>query len=249
MDPLIALLAAVAGYLLGSISFARIVVRLVAPGQEIKGIEMDMPDAQEPVEVSAVAGTAVAMQLGDRYGGITALLDIFKAVVPTLAFRLIYPAQPYHLVAATLAVVGHNWPLYHRFKGGRGLSPMLGGFLVVDWLGTLVTSLVALILGMAVKSILLAYMGGTWLMIPWLWIRARMRPDAPHSYAHAPAYVIYAIAVNVIVALAMIPEMRLMIDRKRRGISDSFEGAMDVTPMGRGIKRMANWFGLMKKSA
>ena len=92
MNPLIVLLAAVAGYLLGSISFARIVVKLVAPGEEIQGIKMDIPDAKEPVEVSAVAGTAVAMKLGDRYGGMTALLDILKAVVPTLAFLFGYGA-------------------------------------------------------------------------------------------------------------------------------------------------------------
>jgi hypothetical protein len=116
---------------------------------------------------------------------------------------------------------------------------MLGGFLVVDWLGTLVTSLIALVLGMAVKSILLAYMGGTWLMIPWLWIR--MRGD--------PAYVIYAVVVNVVVALGMIPDIRTMVDRRRRGVSGSFAGAMDVTPMGRGIKKMANRLGLMKDEA
>jgi glycerol-3-phosphate acyltransferase PlsY len=232
----IAVLAAVIGYLLGSISFARLVVKLVAPDQELTGIEMEIVDAKEPVHVEAFSGTAVASMLGDKWGGITALFDILKAAVPTLVFRLLYPDQPYHLLAATLAVVGHNWPIYYRFKGGRGLSPMLGGFLVVDWLGTLATNLIALVLGLALKSILLAYMGGTWLMIAWLWVRTR--GDA--------AYIVYAIAVNVMMSLAMIPDIRDMIDRRRRGVAGSFEGGMDATPMGRGIKKMANWFGMMK---
>lgn len=236
MNPLIALISVLVGYLLGSISFARVIVKLVAPDQELTGIEMEIAGAKEQIHVEAFSGTAVASTIGDRWGGTTALLDILKAVVPTLAFRLLYPGQPYHLLAATTALVGHNWPIYHRFKGGRGLSPMLGGFLVVDWLGTLVTNLISLVLGMALKSIPLAYLGGTWLMIPWLWIRTR----------GDPAHVIYAIGVNLIMAVAMIPEVRDMIDRKRRGVEVDFSGGMDATPMGRGIKKMAGWFGLMK---
>lgn len=235
MNPFIALVAALAGYLLGSISFARVIVRLVAPGQELTGIEMDIPGVPEHIHVDAISGTAVATTLGGKWGGATALLDILKAVIPTLVFRLLYPDQTYHLVAATMALVGHNWPVYHQFKGGRGLSPMLGGFLVVDWLGTLATNLIALVLGLALKSVLLAYLGGTWIMIPWLWIRTR----------GDPAYVVYAFAVNVIMALAMIPDIRGIVDRKRRGIVGSFATSMDATPMGRGIKKMGKWFGMM----
>ena len=87
MNPLIALFAAVTGYLLGSISFARVIVRLVAPGQELTGIEMEIADAKEPVHVEAYSGTAVAQMLGDKWGGMTALLDILKAAVPTLVSR------------------------------------------------------------------------------------------------------------------------------------------------------------------
>jgi glycerol-3-phosphate acyltransferase PlsY len=232
MNPLIVLFAALTGYLLGSISFARVIVRLVAPGQELTGIEMEIADAKEPLHVQAYSGTAVASMLGDKWGGITALLDILKAAIPTLAFRLIYPEQPYHLVVSALALVGHNWPLYYRFKGGRGISPLMGGFLVVDWLGTVVTTVLSLFLGIAVKQVLVAYVGGMWLMIPWLWIRTR----------GDPAHVIYVIAVNIFVALAMIPDIRTIIDRERRDVGGSFEGSMDATPMGRGIKRMASWF-------
>jgi glycerol-3-phosphate acyltransferase PlsY len=234
MDLFIALLAALAGYLLGSISFARVIVRLVAPDQEITGIKMNLQGTQETVELAAIAGTTVAAMLGDKWGGITALLDILKAVIPTLVFRLLYPDQIYHLLAATTALVGHNWPVYHRFKGGRGLSPMLGGFLVVDWLGALITNLIALVLGLARKSIALAYLGGTWLMIPWLWIRTR----------GDPAHVIYVIGVNLIMVLAMTREIRAKIDRRRRGISLDYKQGMAATPMGRGIKRIAKSFGM-----
>ena len=236
LNPWIALLSVVIGYLCGSISFARIIYRLVAPGEKLTGMELDLEGSDEQVHVSAVSGTAVSVKLGGKWGGITALLDILKAAIPTLVFRLLYPGMPYHLLVATAALVGHNWPLYHRFKGGRGLSPLIGGFLVVDWLGTLITATVGMLFGLVVlKSVLLSYMLGNWLMIPWLWFRTR---DLAH--------LIYAIAVNLIFVLAMIPDIRGIIDRRRRGIEGDMSAAMELTPMGRGIKKMASRLGLMR---
>ena len=230
MNPWIVVLAAVIGYLLGSISFARIIYRLVAPGEELTGMELDIEGSDEKVRVSAVSGTAVSVKLGGKWGGITALLDILKALLPTLAFRLLYPGMPYHLVAATTALAGHNWPLYHRFQGGRGLSPLIGGFLGVDWLGTLVTNIVGMTFSLAVlKNVLLSYMLGIWLMIPWLWFRTR---DLYH--------VIYAIVANLLFVVAMIPDFQGIIDRERRGVESDFAATMEMTPMGRGIQKMVD---------
>lgn len=237
MNLWIVVLAAVVGYLLGSISFARIIYRLVAPGEELTGMELDIEGSDEQIHVSAVSGTAVSTKLGGKWGGVTALLDILKALFPTLVFRLVYPGMPYHLVAATMALIGHNWPLYYRFKGGRGLSPLIGGFLAVDWLGTLVTNVLGMAFSLIVlKNVVLSYMLGIWLMIPWLWFRTK------DVYT-----VIYAVAVNVLFVLAMIPEFRGMIDRKRRGIEIDLSRSMEMTPMGRGIQKMANKMGRLKK--
>lgn len=239
MNPLIALLAAAVGYLFGSISFARLVVRLVAPQLDITGIELDIPDAKETLRVEAMAGTAVATRLGDRYGCLTSLLDMLKITVPTLAFKLGYPGMPYFLIAAAMGLVGHNWPLYHRFRGGRGLSAIYGGFLVIDPIGTLVTSLAGLFLGLVLlRDVLVSYTSGMWLMIPWLWFRT-----------HDPAQLAYVILVNVIFVVAMIPDIKVMRDRRRRGVQGSYTQAMEATPMGRGITKIAGWFGLRRKSS
>jgi glycerol-3-phosphate acyltransferase PlsY len=237
MDIRIPLLAALVGYLLGSISFARVMMRLLAPGEELTGMELDT-GSSEKFQVNAVSGTAVSMKLGPKYGMITALLDILKAVVPALAFKLLYPGMPYYLISATMSLVGHNWPIYYGFKGGRGLSPMYGGFLVADWIGTLVTAIVGMFLGLAVfKDVFLSYMLGPWLMVPWLWFRTR-----------DPWHVAYAIAVNILFALAMVPEIRTMQDQKRRGVEGDMMASMEATPMGHGIKKMANRLGLMRDS-
>jgi glycerol-3-phosphate acyltransferase PlsY len=238
MNPiLISLLAAVIGYLLGSISFARIVARVFAPDKEITGMRLPVANSDEVMEVSAVSGTTISMELGAKYGVLTALLDIAKVAIPALIFRLRYPETPYFLLLAAAGLVGHNWPLYHRFKGGRGLSPSYGGLLVCDWLGTLIMANVGMFLGMMVlKNIGVAYILGFVLMIPWLWFRTRNW-----------AYVAYAIFVTVIFIIAMIPEIKKIRDLRRRGLSGDFEEAMNATPMLRGMQKIRRRLGLSKE--
>ena len=235
MEWYIALLAALAGYLLGSISFARILMRIVAPDEELTGIEF-VTSTGEQRRINTVGGTAIGSKLGAKYGGITAILDILKVFIPTLAFRLLYPDTPYHLITATLGLVGHNWPLHHRFQGGRGLSAIVGGFLAVDPIGTVVTSVIGMVLGLALRQVFLSYLLGSWLMIPWLGL-----------FARDWAYVIYAVAVNAIFVLALLPEIRSERERQRQGIAGDFDEGMDATPMGRMIKQMGVRIGVFKE--
>jgi glycerol-3-phosphate acyltransferase PlsY len=236
MNWMTALLAAAVGYLLGSVSFARIVMRLVAPDVALTGIELEAPATGEKIHVSAISGTAVSVKLGGKWGGITGILDILKVAVPTLAFRLIVRDAPYYLITATMGMVGHSWPLYHRFKGGRGISPMTGGFLVIAPLGTIVSSVVGLFAGLALRQVVLSYMLWPWFMIPWVWWRTR---DAAH--------VGYAVAVNVLFLLALVPDLPGIVSRARRGANGDYMAAMEMTPQGRGIKRIGVRLGLIKE--
>ena len=112
MNLLIALLAMAIGYLLGSISFARLVTRLFVPEQDISKIEIEVPDSVERFESDAISATSVRLHLGPKYGCLTSILDILKATIPALAFKLWQPEAPYYLFAAGMAAVGHNWPIY-----------------------------------------------------------------------------------------------------------------------------------------
>jgi glycerol-3-phosphate acyltransferase PlsY len=227
MNPWIALAAAAAGYLIGSISFARIVARLVAPGEDITHVGMPIATSGETHTLTSVGGTAVGLKLGPKWGGATALLDIAKVAIPALAFRLAFPGQLYHLIVALTGLVGHVWPIYYRFRGGGGMSAIYGGALVVDWVGALVTAFAGMFLGLALRSFLLVFMGGILLLIPWMALRWG---DWPH--------ILYAVAVNVIFALAMIPEARPTLERMRRGEKIDFETGMGTTPMGRMMMKM-----------
>ena len=68
MDALVALCAAIAGYLSGSISFSRIISRLVAPQTDIAHTEVPVPGTDMTYKVTAFGATAISMQLGPRVG-------------------------------------------------------------------------------------------------------------------------------------------------------------------------------------
>ena len=218
----LALLAMGIGYLAGSISFARLVTRLFAPEQDITRIEIEVPGSEARFESHAVSATSVRLHLGARYGCLTSILDMLKAALPALAFRLWQPEAPYHLLAAGMAAVGHNWPLYHRFKGGRGMSTIMGGMLVVDWLGVVVTNLLGLLSDLAIKSTLVS--SGVWLvlMIPWVWFRSHDWP-----------VLLYAVAMCLLFWASMLPEWREIARLKREGALENLQQARHVRVLSR----------------
>ncbi len=214
MNVVIALLAAIAGYLSGSISFAVLVTHFAAPGRRLEKIRVSVPGSDVQIESDSISATTVRLQLGARYGCLVSILDMVKATQPALIFKILYPDTSYYLFAAGMAVVGHNWPVFNRFKGGRGLSSILGGMFVVDWIGLLVTNLISSVFGIWRKNRFLMTRGGIFLMIPWLWF---VKQDV--------ATVVYAIAVNIIFWIALIPETRQMRAIKKSGHLDQFQHA------------------------
>ena len=154
MEIWIAILAGIIGYLCGSISFARLVTRRVAPNTDLKLIQQPIPNTDIVFESDSISASMVRMQVGTRYGCLTAILDILKVFIPTLVFKLWQPAAPYFLITAAFGLIGHDWPLYHHFKGGRGESAIIGGMLVIDPIGLVLTNLAGGVIGWLVGDVL-----------------------------------------------------------------------------------------------
>ena len=123
---------ALLGYLLGSISWARIIAGRVKPEADISRIEEPVPNSEAVFVTDSVSATAVRVHVGTRYGCLTAVLDMLKVALPTLLLRRWQPDKPYHLISALAGAIGHDWPLYYRFKGGRGESVIYGALLVIE---------------------------------------------------------------------------------------------------------------------
>jgi glycerol-3-phosphate acyltransferase PlsY len=236
VNPLLALLAAVVGYLSGSISFARLVSKMVAPQEDVTRTEIEVKGSEEKLIMSTVSATAVSMHIGPKFGFLTVVMDMLKITIPTLVFKRLDAEAPYFLIAATAGMVGHIWPLYHGFKGGRGLSAVYGGMFAIDWIGVFATSLGGMIFGLfIVGDFLVAYMAGMWFIVPWLWFRT-----------HDVGHLTYAIAINILLALAMIPETKQYVKFRREGKGEDLSEVMQLTGMGRGMYKMAKRFGLLE---
>jgi glycerol-3-phosphate acyltransferase PlsY len=215
MNLWITLAAVVIGYLSGSVSYARLVARLVDPDRKIGKIKVGVPGrADTYVESDSVSATTVRLQYGGRYGGLVSLLDMLKAAIPMLAFKLWQPDQPYYLVASVMAVIGHNWPIFFRFKGGRGLSCILGSFFVLDWVGTIVTTVLGFLIGYRSRNMLIVTGSGIILMIPWIMFTTGNR-----------VLVVYVLLLNFIYWFSMLPEIREYARLRRAGTLQKFQEA------------------------
>ena len=79
------------------------------------------------------------------------IFDIFKGALPTWLSLKLGLSEQAAMVVGLAAVVGHNWPIYLNFQGGRGLSPFLGELFVLFPLGMLIL-LIGLGIGNRLKS-------------------------------------------------------------------------------------------------
>jgi glycerol-3-phosphate acyltransferase PlsY len=235
---LIALLAMVIGYLVGSISFAQLLPRKFAPQQSLEERSAAIPGSAGGAQPTVYGAYTASLVLGTKFGILISLLDMAKVALPTLAFRLYAPHEPYYLVASVTGLVGHNWPLYHRFRGGRGFTAILGGFLAVDPLGVPVTIVVGMLLGMVVLgNMYAAYALWLPLTILWIWLRT-----------HDVAHIVWAVVLNLIFFAATIPEIQGFMRRQRDGTQGAHEKAhMDLHPMWRTMAQLTERLRLRRK--
>ncbi len=109
-------------YFVGSIPFGFIFANL-------KGIDI------RTIGSGNIGATNLARALGKKWGYLCFVLDVLKGLLPSLAASLILPASPKTwqlfaaLAVAVAAVLGHIFPIFLKFKGGKGVSTSLGAAL------------------------------------------------------------------------------------------------------------------------
>lgn len=92
------------------------------------------------------ASNATAM-LGWRAGIAVALHDIGKSALSVMLARMVFPEVPYiGAVAGVASVLGHIFPFYLKFKGGKGFASYMGMTLALNWkLALVIMALVLLV--------------------------------------------------------------------------------------------------------
>jgi glycerol-3-phosphate acyltransferase PlsY len=125
MQILIGLGTVIIGYLIGSIPFGLLIVK-IKTGKDIR-----------QVESGRTGGTNAVRAAGFGAGLLTAILDILKGAVSVWLAQWLIPDQHiFHVLAPIGAILGHNYSLFlisrdangkPRFYGGAGGAPALGG--------------------------------------------------------------------------------------------------------------------------
>jgi len=84
---------------------------------------------------SGNAGTTnVIRVMGWKVGIMTFIGDFIKGIVAVLICKLIFPNNPEApLYGGIAAVIGHNWPVFLNFKGGKGIASTVGILLAFDY--------------------------------------------------------------------------------------------------------------------
>jgi glycerol-3-phosphate acyltransferase PlsY len=127
-----------ASYLIGAVPFGLIVARLYG----IKDIRQ--------VGSGNIGATNVYRSAGPGAAAWVFLLDIGKGALPVLVARWLtpgwWPTELFLMAVVLAAVVGHIFPVYLRFRGGKGVNTALGGLLVVMPVEILVCLVVFLIM-------------------------------------------------------------------------------------------------------
>lgn len=132
------------GYLLGSLPTAYITGRILR-NRDIR----QMGDEN--------AGAAnVYRELGPRAGIIVGVIDAAKGAAVILIAQAVNMSQVVVMFAGAAAVIGHNWPVFLGFRGGRGESTTIGILLVLVTLPMLILALPALLVLLIRKRVIVA---------------------------------------------------------------------------------------------
>ncbi len=124
------LVALLGGYVLGSLPTGLIVVRLVA-GTDIREAGSGNIGT---VNVYRVAGLGPSI--------LVLAVDVLKGVVPVLLARAWGYTEAVQVVAGLATIVGHNWSLFLRFGGGKGIATSFGALLAISPVAGIVAAIV-----------------------------------------------------------------------------------------------------------
>lgn len=128
----------IVAYLFGSIPFGLLIAK--SRGFDIRSVGS-----------RNIGATNVARVMGKKYAALTFVLDGLKGFIPTLIASFYYGSDSFSAgIVATVAVLGHIFPIFLKFKGGKGvattimtyfaLNNTIGLSVVLTWLSVFIVT-------------------------------------------------------------------------------------------------------------
>ena len=183
------IIVAVVAYLLGSISFSVIISKKMA------GF-----DVREKGSGNAGA-TNMLRSVGKKAAALTLLCDALKGVLAILVAVLVGAIAKNSdkallvQIAGILVVVGHTFPVFFEFKGGKGVATSLGVLLTTNWKIGLICLVFALVLMALTKMVSMGSVGAA-ILFPVLVLFM----NTNFTVSEGSSYLIYSIILAAIVA-------------------------------------------------
>jgi len=182
------ILSLIIGYLLGSIPVAYIVSR-VRSGVDIRTIGS-----------GNMGGANVMREIGTHEGAFVGLSDIAKGAGAILIAQALGVPELWVFGAGFAAVVGHNFPVFAGFRGGRGSATIIGIFLVLAPIATLVTLAVVAIPFFASRNFAGAVLIGLALSPLFAWL-----------LEGSLSLVRYVLAIDLFMLIRNLPDVRRLL--------------------------------------
>lgn len=205
LDPVIAVpIAVVVGYVLGSFDFAVLVARS-------RGVDIYEVGSGNP-------GTSnVARTLGKGAAAIVLVGDLMKGAIAA-GIGLVLGGEPVDGwvtglglagIAGFAAVVGHCFPVLHRFRGGKGVATSIGVFLILDPIVGGVLALLWAVIVATTRTASIASLATMTAAIPAFWLLASADPVP-----------VWATAIAILVLVRHAPNIRRLIGREELSVDE-----------------------------
>jgi glycerol-3-phosphate acyltransferase PlsY len=183
-------LALVSGYLLGSIPFAYLIARWV------KGVDIRKVGGGN-------VGTLNAMrEIGPLPGWGVFLADVAKGALAVLIAQWLGVHLYWAFAAGFMAVVGHNWPVWLKFRGGQGLATTMGVLAVFSPVPFAICFGVLLVAVSITSNVRLSAIFGFIFLPPLIW-----------AFGGELSVILYSIALPVFCILKAVPRFQSDVDK------------------------------------
>ena len=124
METLFQIIAILLSYLIGAVPFGLFFSRLFS--------DVDV----RSVGSGNIGATNVLRAAGKKAAVLTLLMDTMKGLIPVLIVKFVFQDDAITVLSGAAAILGHNFPVYLKFKGGKGVATSYGVvFAVAPWTG------------------------------------------------------------------------------------------------------------------
>lgn len=188
-------------YILGSINFSFIL------GKKLKGIDIRQYGSKN------AGATNTLRVLGTGPALLVLFLDALKGALSVLlASYLSNGSEIWMMLAGLCAIIGHNWPIFLGFKGGKGIATTIGVVAIVGFIPGLVAGFMAIVIIFAFRYVSLGSLVFT-SALPFMMVLFN---------AHI-AYIYGALAITTLSVFRHIPNIERLVRGEERKLGEKEE--------------------------